>query len=178
MAGVLLFSRKKTIDAMMLEIEKCMSELYKNPLRFTMASTKICERCGREKPRATKMCGSCGSADFLDHYCDPGVRLAFFVKCLETGNAWPLSGQRENSPASLLHMMSQYAPKHHGCSKASKCPAVTTSQVLIAKLKEVIDEESKIDFKPARFDRDFWTNANAAGENRKVEEAYESDASA
>ena len=173
--GVLLGARRVTIDAMILEIERTMSEIKKDAQRFKMTDKKLCEKCGCENSFAAETCDSCNSTEFLYYYCDSGYRLAFFVTFLEASHVWPLSSQKGNSPASLLEAITGHVPCNNGCSENYKCPGIITSFTLIGKLERVMKEASTIDFKPARFERDLWTQATNAGVKRKAEETSTSD---
>jgi hypothetical protein len=65
-------------------IETVIDEVVASDNRHSGKPDKRCGECFRNKPRATKKCGNCGSSDFQDYLCTKDTRLALFKEWLQS----------------------------------------------------------------------------------------------
>jgi len=86
-------------------------------------------------------------------YCDASARVLEFIKGLTTAGAWPLSIQRNDSATHFLSKLKMVLPQpHHSCEGDLACPLILSSQLLKGQLDDMLVLDSKIPFRPARFD--------------------------
>jgi len=110
-------------------IERAIDDLRQRKTKYVCNKYLLCDGCSLRKPLQTRKCGSCGSRDFSEEYCQQALRLSWFFDWLEACRLWPISYQENRSCQSLIEKVNAcIAPPLlqgswvHSCEAEDGCP--------------------------------------------------------
>ena len=121
-------------------IEISMDDVCADNERHAGTIDKICGRCFRNKPWATKKCGHCGSTEFHDYICTKEIRFSLFKDWLQSQGYWPLSHVYDTSCRSFLGTIPSSIDRRTLCGLDDSCPLVKSKEQLTSRLRDMPDQ--------------------------------------